>query len=199
MALCSEISPLLGAFEDSELEPHEMQEVARHLADCANCEKDLTAITTLGRLLRDSAPEPPLDGFAQAVQIRIEHLRPPLHTRIGRWLADISERFGAGAGLVAAGAVAALLAIVIATPFAHNLVTSGGHSAEVASHSAEVASRDVSRLTEKALEEPQTLAEAASNEPSTIISQLESSDPDVAVWTGPRRDTTVIWLPDQQH
>jgi anti-sigma factor RsiW len=192
MALCNEIGPLLGAFEDGELEPNEMQEVARHLAVCASCEKDLSAITTLGRMLRDSAPEPPLDGFAQAVQSRIEHLRPPLHTRIARWFADLGERFGAGAGLVAAGAVAAFLAIVIATPLARNLVASGGQPEQVAATS-------VGTVAQKAVAARESLASAANSEPSAIISQLESSDPDVAVWTGPRRDTTVIWLPDQQH
>jgi anti-sigma factor RsiW len=192
MARCSEISPLLGAFEDGEIEPHQMREIALHLGGCASCEKDLSAITALGRLLRDSALEPPLDGFAQGVQNRIEHLRPPLHTRIGRWFVDLGERFGAGAGLVAAGAIAALLAVAIATPLARNLVASG-------SHPAELAARGVSAVTHEAIAAPQTLASAVNDEPSAIISQLESSDPDVAVWTGPRRDTTVIWLPDQQH
>jgi anti-sigma factor RsiW len=191
MARCSEISPLLGAFEDSELEPHQMHEIARHLGACASCEKDLSAITALGRLLRDSALEPPLDGFAQGVQNRIAHLRPPLRSRIGRWFVDLGERFGASAGLVAAGAVAALLAIAIATPLARNLVASGSHPAQLAALGA-------SAVAHKAVAAPQRLATAANDEPSAIISQLESSDPDVAVWTGPRRDTTVIWLPDQQ-
>lgn len=196
MALCSEIAPLLGAFEDGELEPNEMQEVARHLAACASCEEDLSAITTLGRMLRDTAAEPPLEGLAQVVQSRIEHLRPPLHTRVGRWFADLGERFGAGAGLVAAGAVAAILAIAIATPMARNLVTSGTQQVKVATR---VATRNISEKAHEAVAPLQTLASAANGEPSAIISQLESSDPDVAVWTGPRRDTTVIWLPDQQH
>ena len=37
MAECGEISMMLGAFEDSELEPNEMQEVAYHLARCESC------------------------------------------------------------------------------------------------------------------------------------------------------------------
>lgn len=192
MARCDEIGPLLGAFEDGELEPHEMQEVARHLALCGDCESSLSAIASLGRLLRDAAPAPALDGFAHAVQSRIEHLRPPIYTRLGRWFADLGERFGAGAGLIAAGAAAALLAVVLGTPIARNLITSGQAPVKVAA-------RDVRALTKEAATAPEALAVAASSEPSAIISQLESSDPNVAVWTGPRRDTTVIWLPDQQQ
>lgn len=195
-ARCDEISPLLGAFEDGELEPNEMQEVARHLARCSNCEHSLSAITTIGRMLRNAAPEPSLNGFADAVQSRIEHLRPPFYARLARWFVDFGERFGADAGLVAAGAMAALLALVIATPIARNLVTQGNRPPQVAASEA-------GKVASKAGSAPQTLADAATalanTEPSTVISQLESSDPDVAVWTGPRRDTTVIWLPDQQH
>ena len=41
MARCEEMTLLLGPFEDGELEPHEMQEVARHLAGCPACETEL--------------------------------------------------------------------------------------------------------------------------------------------------------------
>src|SRR5581483_520106 len=166
MAQCSEIDPLLGAFDDGELEAHEMREVARHLAHCAACEETLAAYGNLGRLLRDAAPVPPLDGFARAVQSRIERLRPPMRVRLGRWLETMGERFGAAAGLALAAAV---LAVVIVTPLARNLLGSGDQAIQV-----------------------------AMREPSTIISQLETSNPDVAVWSEPAQDTTVIWLPDRQ-
>ncbi len=42
MAECSEISLMLGAFEDAELEPNEMQEVAYHLARCDSCSSILS-------------------------------------------------------------------------------------------------------------------------------------------------------------
>ncbi len=32
-----------------------------------------------------------------------------------------------------------------------------------------------------------------------VISKLESQSPNVAVWSEPQNDTTVIWLPDQQQ
>jgi len=67
MAQCDDIAPLLGTFEDGELAPHEMQEVARHLAGCANCEETLAGYSNVGRLLREAATAPALDGFAIAV------------------------------------------------------------------------------------------------------------------------------------
>jgi anti-sigma factor RsiW len=191
MPQCSELAPLLGAFNDGELEPHEMQEVARHLAHCTTCEETLAGYATLGRLLRDTSPVPPLDGFAQAVQGRVERLRPPLRTRLGRWIGELGERFGAGAGLAVAAAAAAMLAVVVITPFARNLIGAGNQAANVAA-------REVSTAVSEAVPAAETLAAAASGEPSTIISQLETSNPDVAVWSEPIQDTTVIWLPDQQ-
>lgn len=191
MAQCSEISLLLGAFEDGELEPHEMQEVARHLSGCANCERALAGYATVGRLLRGMAPEVSLDGFAQAVQGRIEALRPPLTTRVGRWFGGLGERFGASAALGLAVAAAAVATVLIITPLARNLVGAGGQAATTLA-AARAAGTSASNLSS-----PETLA-AASSEPSTIISRLETSNPNVAVWSEPRQDTTVIWLPDQQ-
>jgi anti-sigma factor RsiW len=188
MAQCSEIAPLLGAFDDGELEAHEMREVARHLAHCAACEETLAAYGNLGRLLRDAAPVPPLDGFARAVQSRIERLRPPMRVRLGRWLETMGERFGAAAGLALAAAV---LAVVIVTPLARNLLGSGDQAIQVAM-------REASTVASEAAPAAENLAAAARSEPSTIISQLETSNPDVAVWSEPAQDTTVIWLPDRQ-
>jgi len=51
---------------------------------------------------------------------------------------------------------------------------------------------------------PAQMADAATSEPTMAdndshadISRLESENHSVAVWSEPRRDTTVIWLPDQ--
>lgn len=191
MAQCSEIAPLLGAFEDGELQPHEMQEVARHLATCKACEETLAGYSTVGRLLRDATPVPALDGFAMAVQARIEQLRPPLRVRLGRWFETQRERFGSTAAMAFAMAAAAILTVVITSPFARNLIGAGSRDTQVAARDARVLARDAAKL-------PAALASAASGEPSTIISKLETSNPDVAVWSEPSQDTTVIWLPDQQ-
>src|SRR5260221_13369597 len=97
MAQCNETIPLLGTFEDGELEPHEMQEVARHLDGCKSCEEYLAGYSTLGRLLRDAAPAVALDDVAQGVRARIEALRPPLRRRPGPGFRYPPEHFGTGA------------------------------------------------------------------------------------------------------
>jgi anti-sigma factor RsiW len=191
MVECNEIAPLLGPFEDGELTPHEMQEVARHLAGCINCEDVLAGYSSVGRLLRDAAPTPALDGFAMAVQARIEQLRPPLRVRLGRWFETQRERFGSGAAVAFAMAVAAILTVVITTPLARNLIGAGNHVTQVAARDAHTIARDAAKSRG-------AFASAASGEPGTIISKLETSNPDVAVWSEPSQDTTVIWLPDQQ-
>ena len=195
MAQCDDIAPLLGTFEDGELAPHEMQEVARHLANCASCEETLAGYSNVGRLLRDAATVPALEGFATAVQARIEQLRPPLRVRLGRWFGTRRERFGGGMAVAFAMAAAAILTVVITTPFARNMVGAGDHAAMVAVRDARTLAHDA-KSSAKSFE---ATASALSGEPSTIISRLESSNPDMAVWSEPSQDTTVIWLPDQQH
>ncbi len=86
MAECGEIGMMLGAFEDSELEPNEMQEVAFHLARCESCAAILADYSTLGRDLRSIAAEPSLAGFSSAVIARIDRLPQPMLTRVARFL-----------------------------------------------------------------------------------------------------------------
>jgi anti-sigma factor RsiW len=191
MVQCNEIAPLLGTFEDGELAPHEMQEVARHLAQCRDCEEVLAGYSTLGRLLRDAVPHPPLDGFAKAVQVRLEQVRPSLRVRFSRRFGSWRERFGGGVAIAFAMAATAILTVIITTPLARNMVGAGGHVTQVATRAAGAIARD-------AAETPAALASAAIGEPGTIISKLETSNPHVAVWSEPSQGTTVIWLPDQQ-
>src|SRR5208337_3170564 len=117
MARCDEIGPLLGAFDDGELEPHEMQEVARHLAQCAACERELAANVALGCRLRDTLSAPALEGFAEAVQMRIRQTAPPLYVRIGRRLEASRERIVAALAIAAAGLATAALTAVLLTPY----------------------------------------------------------------------------------
>src|SRR5437879_12589912 len=86
MPECTEIGLMLGPFEDGELEPHEMQEVARHLARCDSCEHLLGDYNAIGRALRNAAPIVPLTNFAQAVDARIAAMRLPLGVRIREML-----------------------------------------------------------------------------------------------------------------
>ena len=192
MAECGEISMMLGAFEDSELEPNEMQEVAFHLARCETCTGVLADYSTLGRDLRSITAEPSLAGFSKAVIARVDRLPQPVFTRIERFLRRQLDSVGSGIAWGGAAAVAAIMTIVLMTPYAQQFANRGTPSTVVASSNQNAAppSNQVAAVTAN---EP-TMAD---NDSHADISRLESANHSVAVWSEPRRDTTVIWLPDQ--
>jgi anti-sigma factor RsiW len=191
MAECGEISMMLGAFEDSELEPNEMQEVAFHLARCESCTGILADYSTLGRDLRSIAAEPSLAGFSSAVIARVDRLPLPVMTSIGRFLRRQIDSIGAGIAWSGAVAAVAVMTIVMMTPYAREFANRGTQPTLIAS-------------SDHAAAAPNQAASATVNEPTMAdndshadISRLESENHSVAVWSEPRRDTTVIWLPDQ--
>ncbi len=198
MAECSEISLLLGAFDDSELEPNEMQEVAHHLARCDSCTAMLADYSTIGRGLRTIAPEPMLAGFATAVTVRIDALPQPLSQRIARWWRGLGDVFGSGFAWGTGAVAIAVLTILLTTPFAERYA-----SRRLAPASSAV-SHEVAKLEQGAAAVPEALAQRDSGtravmaeDSQAIISRLEAEMPSVAVWSEPQSDTTVIWLPDQ--
>ncbi len=193
MAECGEIGMMLGAFEDSELEPNEMQEVAFHLARCESCAGILADYSTLGRDLRSIAAEPSLAGFSSAVIARVDRLPQPVLTRIARFLRRQADRVGSGFAWGGAVAAVAVVTLILMTPYAEQFANRGPHSATSiakAEHEAAAAANQVAAATAS---EP-TMAD---NDSHADISRLESENHSVAVWSEPRRDTTVIWLPDQ--
>ena len=193
MADCGEIGMMLGAFEDSELEPNEMQEVAFHLARCETCTSVLADYSTLGRNLRSITDAPSLAGFSNAVIARVDRLPQPVLTRIERFLRRQLDSVGAGFAWGGAVAAAAIVTIILMTPYAEQFANRGAKpatSVATAEHGAAPASNQLAQAT---ADEP-TMAD---NDSHADISRLESENHSVAVWSEPRRDTTVIWLPDQ--
>ena len=186
MAECGEISMMLGAFEDSELEPNEMQEVAFHLARCESCTSILADYSTIGRDLRSIAVEPALNGFPAAVIARIDQLPQPVLTRIARYFRRQLDSVGSGIAWGGAVAAVAVMTIVLMTPYAEQMANRGPQSTVIAK-------ADNDAATTATAGEP-TMAD---NDSHADISRLESENGSVAVWSEPRRDTTVIWLPDQ--
>jgi|HubBroStandDraft_6_1064221.scaffolds.fasta_scaffold10505_3 anti-sigma factor RsiW len=194
MAECGEISMMLGAFEDSELEPNEMQEVAYHLARCESCTGVLADYSTLGRDLRSITEAPSLAGFSNAVIARIDRLPQPVLTRIERFFRRQLESVGTGFAWGSAVVAAAVVTIVLMTPYAEQLANRGAMPTIVASSNHNVAPAPApAQMADAATSEP-TMAD---NDSHADISRLESENHSVAVWSEPRRDTTVIWLPDQ--
>lgn len=191
MAECGEISMMLGAFEDSELEPNEMQEVAFHLARCESCTGVLADYSKIGRDLRSITAVPSLAGFSNAVVARVDRLPQPVLTRIERFLRRQLDSVGAGIAWGGAVVAAAIMTIFLMTPYARQVANRGMAPTVVASSDHGVAAPD--QAANVAANEP-TMAD---NDSHADISRLESENHSVAVWSEPRRDTTVIWLPDQ--
>ena len=192
MAECGEISMMLGAFEDSELEPNEMQEVAYHLARCESCTSVLADYSTLGRNLRSITTVPSLAGFSDAVIARVDRLPQPMLTRVERFIRRQLESVGTGFAWGGAVVAAAIVTIILMTPYAREFANRANQPTLVATsdHNAAPAPAEVANATAN---EP-TMAD---NDSHADISRLESENHSVAVWSEPRRDTTVIWLPDQ--
>ncbi len=199
MAQCNEINLMLGAFEDGELEPHEMQEVAHHLARCDACTGMLEEYASIGRELRSMLELPPLESFANSVLERIERLPVPIGRRIRRLFARVGDELNAGLGMGAAAAVAAMLTALLVTPYARQMLEREFPGAAVSpvAQMARAAAELPAETAETLAAVPQEPAELASDS-HAVISRLEAEMPSVAVWSEPQTDTTVIWLPDQQ-
>ena len=192
MAECSEISLMLGAFEDAELEPNEMQEVAYHLARCDSCSSILSDFSTVGRELRSITPAldfaaPNLAGFADAVIARIDRLPQPWFRRVERYFGRGTDFLGSGFAWGGAVAAVAMLTMILMTPYlsGRKIVAPnpGSNQLALATVAQAGTANDESSM--------------ADNDSHAVISRLESGNPSVAVWSEPRKDTTVIWLPDQ--
>jgi len=179
MPACHQVKLLLGPFDDGELEPHEMEDVALHVVTCGACKAALDEFRSLGVALRDSFPQPKIDGFTAAVLKRIDKIPQPLWMRWWSYFDTIGEHLGGTLSLVAAGAFAALLSAWLVTPYAR-------HWLQRASNRTEVASRSQDDM----IAAPQQIAGAAPNAPRD---QSETSM--LALSNDP--STTVIWLPNQ--
>src|SRR3984885_4106575 len=194
MSDCEKIAPLLGAFQDGELEPQEMRDVARHLASCKSCEVELADYNMLGQQLREVITIPPLTGFAAGVDARLKALRPSLSARIGAFFESLNQRWAAAFAMVSmAGAVAVITALVL-TPYLRHNMEGSTQNASMAKADASVAapslaSTTTDQETARALvpdDESEQLASTPSLNPGdsqAIIKRLESQIPTTAVWS----------------
>lgn len=215
MARCEDIGLLLGPFEDGELEPHEMQEVARHTAICTMCDGVLADYRKMAVALRGSQSLPDLQGFAGAVMARIDgmHLPVPVPELRPHWYDTISGWF---ANTIMMGGMAAAVAVVTAvvvTPELSNWLrvrqAHSHHPEVVALISAPVTAVKPAPVLPPSdgiagdgspTQAPPSDSQMADDngDAGTEISQINSDSPSVAVWTAPENKTTVVWVPDQQ-
>ncbi len=214
MARCDEIGLLLGAFEDGELEPHEMQEAARHVVQCSACETELNDYRRLGITLRGATALLNLDGFSDGVIARIDQLPAPFFARIRRYLGSMTENLGGAMLGGLAGAAVAIVTAVLITPYARQLIANrhqGPQARQVAMRSPATVPVPAAPSGQLASAAPNSASPAPSEQhgfldassgagrPSAVISRLEADSPSVAVWSEPQNDTTVIWVPDQSR
>lgn len=184
---------MLGAFEDGELEPNEMQEVAYHLARCEHCTSILTDYSSLGRELRAINTTPELSGFSRAVIERIDRLPQPWYRRIERWMQRTADSLGSGLAWGGAVVAVAVLTIILLSPYAQKYGSGNRNIASTITSANQLAKVAVPTIGELAINEP-AMADGDSH---ADISRLESDNPSMAVWSEPHNGTTVIWLPDQ--
>jgi len=207
---CEQIAPLLGAFQDGELEPREMQDVARHLATCKTCEAELGDYNMLGQQLREVITIPPLNGFAAGVNARLDAMRPSLGERIGAFFEALNQRWAAAFAMVSmAGAVAVITALIL-TPYLRNSMGSGAQPApmakaeppaaapSLASATTDEAPRSLMPTEEESSQQLASTPDLNPGDSHAVIKRLESQVPTTAVWSEPEHGTTVIWLPSDK-
>lgn len=181
MALCDEIKLLLGPFDDGELEPHEMEDVALHVVGCDSCNSALDDLRQLGVALRDATVMPSLTGFAADVQTRIAKMRTPFGVRMRGYLSEFNQRLAAGIAIGAATAASAVVTLVVVSHFIPDLRHLPIASSNPISSSNPVAPsslsqpEDLARSTQS--EQPQQVARAVSMpSAATPASAVNSED-----------------------
>ncbi len=178
MPACDQVKLLLGPFDDGELEPHEMEDVALHVVRCGSCKAALDDYRSLGVALRDCITQPVIDGFTSAVLKRIDQLPQPLWQRWRHYADTLAEYLGSPFSLVAAGAFAALITAWLVTPYAQRLL-------HRSSNTVQVALQNENELT--------GVSETASGMSQNALPD-QSEPPMITLTNDP--STTVIWLPN---
>ena len=191
-----------------------MQEVARHLAGCPDCDSELADYRALAVSLRGASPMPNLAGFSAAVVARIDQLPVPFGRRLRRYLTSFGDGIGSTfATGFAAAAVAVITAVILTPYFKQGRFFYPQRPAQVAQAQPIAPANPPGNLARN--DAPSAAPALASNDlpaaggelqpasatedSGTIIDRLEAASPSVAVWSEPKSDTTVIWVPDQQR
>jgi anti-sigma factor RsiW len=228
MAVCGEIELLLGPFEDGELRPREMEDVAFHVVGCDACRAALEGYRSLGVALRGVTAAPRLDGFTQAVMKRIAGERPPLISRIREYWESLG-RFGSVIQVAGFATASAVLTFVLLAPrVSESFHPPSTAQLVLATQNRALPQPDREQLAPKqptqepvvrkqagpSTTAPLMVANATVPDPSgasdeaaaiaardseELVSELGGGNgPSVAVWDEPRSGTTVVWVPDQQ-
>jgi len=185
MAQCTDIGPLLSAFNDGELPPLETDQVSRHLDTCETCRETLIDFVLLGHHMRSAVAMPSMEGFLDGVMGGIGSSRRPLRQRLLYSLEDLRAHWVMALSLTGAAVAMASLLLVVAEPQTLTRISRLlGYSSPV-----EVA-------LNPPLPPPAAAPLPAPSNSQTVVSRLEARHPSVAMWSEPDYKTTVIWLGD---
>jgi hypothetical protein len=222
MTSCGGIRLLLGPFDDGELEPHEMEDVAFHVVGCGECKAALEDYRALGVALRDVVTVPPLDDFARSVTSRLEQRRIPVRTRVAQWW-DSLGRLASVVEFAGVAAATTVLTLLIAGPNVRQFVNlratrpvisatadataparpatalASAKPSGAGATASLVAASDNPGVTDRNLADiiDQGKLKAARDMQEMLADLGAGQSPSVAVWNEPRTDTTVVWVPDQ--
>jgi anti-sigma factor RsiW len=198
LAHCDDIAPLLGAFNDGELAPHQAEQVTSHLDGCEACKETVLDYLMLGHHLRSAAAMPSLEGFSDSVLKAIEGSRRPFRDRLHYHFAQLRESWVAAVSLTGAALATAALALVLAEPqTVSRLSAMLGRSAQPSGRSEQASGPSEIVKNSPGTSAPSSSLEVPSSSNSeTFISRLEAKPPSVAMWSEPDNKTTVIWLGD---
>ena len=198
MAWCDEMRLLIGPFDDGELEPHEMEEVAFHVVACVGCKAALETYRALGVGLREVVTAPALDHFAAQVAARIDHSWIPLHTRFRR-LWDLIGSLGSVFEIAVVAAATAAITVIVVAPQARQLIAQATPAPRPAAPFVQTEPKaPIATANNAALPAVDLPEDVAMHESQELVSQLGGGDsPSVAVWNEPQTGTTVVWVPDQ--
>ena len=191
---CSEITPLLSAYNDGELPALQTDQVTQHLDNCQSCKETLLDFVLLGHHLRGAVAMPSLDGFADGVMAAIGGSRRPLPARLLGWVDALRERWVAAVSLAGAAVAVASLVLVLVQPRA--LIEFSGLVRKPASMPANSLEVTQNQTAPPGLPAPPEEEATAPSNSETYISRLEARHPSVATWSEPDNKTTVIWLGD---
>ncbi len=188
MAYCTDIAPLLGAFNDGELPPLETDQVSRHLDNCESCRETLLDFVLLGHHMRSAVAMPSMEGFIEGVMGGIASSRRPLRQRLLYSLEELRERWVAALSLAGAAVAVASLLLVLAKPQTLTRISGlvHGHSSPV----------EVAQNPPVNLPRPASAPVSSPSNSQTVVSRLDARRPAVAMWSEPDYKTTVIWLGD---
>ena len=206
---CRESANLLETFHDGELDGRQMREVALHVSQCADCERQLLALEKVGEALRTSVAEAPedLSGLWGGIATAIDREAP---TGIG-WggfrIAAAAARFPRGRMGVLQGGVALAASLFLA------VFLWGSDEPKLADISVLAQSPQTTAIR-SSLEVPEV---ARGNDPiARSIEQVQTAFADIqkkdfqqvqihslrpfggemALWEAPAENTAVIWLGD---